>query len=94
MLEKKKLLVTSNFSFSHSVFKRLVLETHKNQGLFGKGLKLMIVWDMGHCMFNILQKSPLHGLDAEEEINSAFQDINKVYEQVYLIVEVVYFDSW
>ena len=26
------------FSFSHSVFKRPVLQTHKNQGLFGKGL--------------------------------------------------------
>ena len=36
--EKEKLLVTSNFSFSHGVFKRLVLETLKNQGLFGKGL--------------------------------------------------------
>ena len=24
---------------SNSVFKRLVLQTHKNQGLFGKGLK-------------------------------------------------------
>ena len=33
-----KLLVTSNFFFSHSVFKRLVLQTRKNQGLFGKGL--------------------------------------------------------
>ena len=36
--EKEKLLVTSNFSFTHSVFKRLVLQTCKNQGLFGKGL--------------------------------------------------------
>ena len=27
----------SNFSFSYSVFKRLVLQTRKNQGLFGKG---------------------------------------------------------
>ena len=36
--KKEKLLVTSNFSFSHSVFKRLVLQTCKNQGLFGKGL--------------------------------------------------------
>ena len=33
----EKLLVMSNFSFSHSVFKRLVLQTRKNQGLFGKG---------------------------------------------------------
>ena len=36
--EKEKLLVTSNFSFSHSVFERLVLQTRKNQGLFWKGL--------------------------------------------------------
>ena len=36
--EKEKLLVTSNFSFSHSVFKRLVLQTSENQGLCGKGL--------------------------------------------------------
>ena len=36
--KKDESLVTSNFSFSHSVFKRLVLQTHKNQGLFGKEL--------------------------------------------------------
>ena len=29
---------TSNFFFSHSVFKRLFLQTHKKQGLFEKGL--------------------------------------------------------
>ena len=29
----------SNFSFSHSVFKSIVLQTRKNQGLFGEGLK-------------------------------------------------------
>ena len=38
MWEKEKLLVTSNFSFSHSVFKRLVQQTRKNKVLFGKGL--------------------------------------------------------
>ena len=37
--EKEKLLITSNFSFSHSVFKTLIPQTRKNQGLFGKGLK-------------------------------------------------------
>ena len=36
--EKEKLLVKSNFSFSHSVFKRLVHQTRKNRGLFVKGL--------------------------------------------------------
>ena len=38
--EKEKLLVRSNSSFSHSVFKRRVLQTRKSQGLFGKGLKI------------------------------------------------------
>ena len=35
------MLVTSNFSFSHSVFKKLVPQTRQNQGLFGRGLKDM-----------------------------------------------------
>ena len=35
---KEKLLIMSNFSFSHSVFKWLVLQTRKKQSLFGKGL--------------------------------------------------------
>ena len=46
--EKEKLLVTSNFSFSHCVFKRLVLQTSKNQGLFEKGficcLQILSSW--------------------------------------------------
>ena len=33
-----KVFQTSNFSFSYSVFKRLALQTRKNQGLFGKSL--------------------------------------------------------
>ena len=37
--EKEKLLVMSNFSFSHSVFKGLVPQTRKNHGLFGIGLR-------------------------------------------------------
>ena len=36
--QKEKLLITSNFSFSQSVFKRLVQHIRKNQGLFWKGL--------------------------------------------------------
>ena len=43
--KKEKLLVTSNFSFSHSVFKGLVQHTRKNKGLFGKGLSVAI-WIM------------------------------------------------
>ena len=39
LLEEEKLLITSNFSFSHSVFTSLVMLMCKNQSLFGKGLK-------------------------------------------------------
>ena len=36
--EKEKLLVTSNFSFSHSVFKRLVSQGHQRVSLCGNGV--------------------------------------------------------
>ena len=36
---KGEITPLSNFFFSHSVFKRFVLQTCKNKGLFGKGLK-------------------------------------------------------
>ena len=37
--EKDKLLITSNFSFSHSVLKRLVSQGHQKVSLCGNGLK-------------------------------------------------------
>ena len=49
--EKEKLLVTSNFSFSCSVFKRLVQQTRKNQGLFGKGLTFLCLTCC--CIFSL-----------------------------------------
>ena len=36
------MLIKSNFSFSHSVFKRLVLQTCEKKGLFRKGLKSLV----------------------------------------------------
>ena len=42
--ENEKLLVTSNFSFSYTVFKRFVLQARKNQGLFGKGLNSVLAF--------------------------------------------------
>ena len=46
--KKEKLLISSNFSFSHSVFKRLVLPTRKNKGQFGydKSLAVDKVFDL------------------------------------------------
>ena len=40
MWEKEKLLIMSNFSFTHGVFKTLVQQKHKKKGLFAKGLTL------------------------------------------------------
>ena len=40
--EKEKLLVTSRFSFTHIVCKRLIMHTRKNKGLFGKGLTIPV----------------------------------------------------
>ena len=41
-------IVTSNFSFSHFVFERFSVQTHKNQGLFGKGLNFNHFCDKFH----------------------------------------------
>ena len=38
--DKEKLLIMSNFVFFHGAFKRPVQQTHKNKGLFGKGLMI------------------------------------------------------
>ena len=38
----------SNFSFSNNVFKKLVLQTRKSQGLFGKGLS-SLTWQKTLC---------------------------------------------
>ena len=42
---KRVLLVTSNFSFSHSVFKRLVSQGHQKASLCGNGLKVLNLLD-------------------------------------------------
>ena len=42
LCEKEKLLVRSNFSFSHSVFKRLVSQGRQKVSLCGTGLKMAL----------------------------------------------------
>ena len=37
--KKEKLLATSNFSFSHNVFKSCLMFMHQNEYLWSKGLK-------------------------------------------------------
>ena len=43
-VEKEKLLVTRNFSFSHSVFKRLVSQRRQKVSLCGNGLRDIVTW--------------------------------------------------
>ena len=49
--KKEKLLVTSNLSFSHSVFKRLELQTRKNQSLFWERVNSHISVTVVVCSF-------------------------------------------
>ena len=62
--EKEKLLVTSNFSFSHCVFKRFVSQGRQKVSLCGNGLTLsqtspgftrsagQVFWKCGDCVGN------------------------------------------
>ena len=65
MWEKEKMLVTSNFSFSHSIFKRPILQTSKNQGLFGKELN-QCTWtnedDMKYRSAKVISTATANGI--------------------------------
>ena len=65
--EKEKLLVTSNFSFSHSVFIRLVLQTRKNQGLFGKGLNQQFIEKTTLSSFNNHKKEAFENQKTQQQ---------------------------
>ena len=58
--EMEKLLVMSNFSFSHSVFKRLGLQTCKHQGLFGKELTFYQTTKLCACQDQQINLSRKH----------------------------------
>ena len=53
--EKEKLLVTSNFSFSHSVFKRFVSQGRQKVSLCGNGL----IYFFFFLLFFLQQASPV-----------------------------------
>ena len=62
LCEKEKLLVTSNFSFSHSVFKRLVSQGRQKVSLCGNGLK-----EKGRNVSNMVENSAGKGEIAHYE---------------------------
>ena len=83
--EKEKLLVTSNFSFSHSVFKRLVLQTRKNQGLFGKGLNF---W-LNHKIFDQL-KFKNDKINVTEKLEFVLEMAENIWEKEKMLVTSIF----
>ena len=69
------MLVKSNFYFSHSVFKRLVLQTCKSQGLFGKGLRRNSIY----LIFLFLLHSGLNQCNTVKEVLLNVKRIVKNY---------------
>ena len=99
--EKEKLVVTSNFSFSHSVFKRHVLQTRKNQGLFGKGLKSWFIpcvflnkpWFWRVCSTSLLktlwenEKLPLMcNFSFSHNVFYLFEELSAVFIWIEIVV--------
>ena len=64
--EKEKLLVTSNFSFSHSVFKRLVSQGRQKVSLCGNGLRGNLSFTHRFIKRLLLQTSKNQGLFGKE----------------------------
>ena len=67
MLEKEKMLVTSVFSFSHNVYKRLLPKGCKNMCLFSKGLEYTMNGAMGK-VFEQIYASPCFYLSSLQVI--------------------------
>ena len=82
--EKEKLLVTSNFSYSYSVYERLLQQTRKKQGLFGKQSNMHV---KPHVLFFF--RKTTHESDAigNGGKNSETQRMENVFETAENIVE-------
>ena len=87
----------SNFSFSHSVFKRLVMQTYKNQGLFGKGLKtltkrlLKTLWEKEKMLVTSIFSFPHNVFYSSEDKFQSFSHIYNVFCKSSQIWQVVNF---
>ena len=84
---KEKLLVMSNFSFSHSVFKGLALQTRKNQGLFGKGLRKILFTETTINYIKLIPEGieqPLHTVFCGSLKTSNFSFSHSVFKGLVL----------
>ena len=54
------MLVTSIFSFSHSIFKRLIPQGRQKSGLFGKELIYCMVFNAVFSIISVTSQRPVH----------------------------------
>ena len=87
--EKEKLHVMSNFSFSLSVFKILVLQTLKKQGLFGKELNQLPSSTMlGMKGFNVSASGAIKGHHGPiKGHHGPFVFFHRIAESIYCMAE-------
>ena len=88
--ENEKLLVTTNFSFSHSVFKRMYIRHIKTRVYFGKGLRAQITCaEQYHLNFlssdKIFYLTKMKG--CADEKSKATQNLNFLFKRVERNVE-------
>ena len=67
--KKEKLLVTSNFSFCHSVFKRLVSQGRQKVSLRGNGLRK---YEYEPRFVKTGFRGPLKGIDTDQPAQSGY----------------------
>ena len=72
----------SNFSFSYSVFKRLVLQTRKNKGLFGKGLITTACDNIGWGLILGMMSGISKLLELQKDSSDADTESQSSYETV------------
>ena len=69
MWEKKKLLVTSNFSFPHNVFKSCLVLMHQNEYLWSKKLISTIFFRGNYRVLYITPEYATSGTDILKKLN-------------------------
>ena len=82
--EKEKMLVTSIFSFSHNVVKKLLLLGHENQGLFGKALKIYWCIYLGLWWLTLSQASP--GFSFSCRVFYPFGELSAIFIKFEVVV--------
>ena len=86
---KEKLLVTNNFSFSLSVFKRLLVKTRKNQGLFGKRLNNICILSKNENLTLQIFATKFSILDIRQLVFFALRPQN-----IWIFVEILKNSLW